>query len=60
MTTIKGILLMLAIFIGTVFLMNWDPFNFNPEGLDGEGGYLLALYAIPGVIAFIWLLRKNK
>lgn len=51
---------MLAIFIGTVFLMNWDPFNFNPEGLYGEGGYLLALYAIPGAIAFIWLLRKNK
>ncbi len=60
MTTVKGIILTLALGAGAIALAVWDPFNFNPEGLDGEGGYLLALYAIPGAIAFIWLLRKNK
>lgn len=51
MTTVKGIILTLALGAGAIALAVWDPFNLNPDGINGEG-WAVALYFIP-VFGFI-------
>jgi hypothetical protein len=51
MNTLKGILIMVAVFVACLILSISDPLRLNVEGVDGEG-WKVALYFIP-VFGFI-------
>ena len=51
MNTVKGILIMAAVFAACLILASSDTLNLNPDGMNGEG-WKVALYFIP-VFGFI-------
>ena len=51
MNTVKGILIMAAVFAACLILAISDPLNLNPDGINGEG-WKVALHFIP-VFGFI-------
>lgn len=59
MRNLKGILITLALGFAAIGLAVWDPFNLNPNGLNGTSAWAL-LYAIPSIYIFIYLYKKDN
>ena len=53
----KEFWIMVALFIGTLVLMITDPFNLNPEGLEGTTVWV-ALYVIPAIVTWYLIFKK--
>ena len=59
MNTLKGILIMVAIFAACVIVSVYDPVNLNPNGLNGEG-WTVELYFVPVFGFIIYALIKAR